>query len=337
MRRQLWLAVALVVSLSFNAGLLIGGWRSNGSRNQAEPDLGDYPSEFYTLCDRLQGDLQTLRARQAEATHDLADLMTCPAPDRAAIDRCLDRLTATDREIKRVVVETVLSQRELLPDSERKTFCDKVQRRLCESYADCAMGDGCASKTSPTHAEPTRNPCQKEAFMNRKTLYLSLAVALVLALGTPIVNACDGETKCDVERKCEKSETGVRCTITAKGETTADQVRECVRKCAGSADHAENVTVTFEDTEGGVVVVKTGALMRRPSRRFKPRPKAAPRQPKPARPAAPRLTPRRPPRARTARMAPKRPPITRTARTPPRAVVAPRPRQPTTPDRHSVT
>ena len=95
--------------------------------------------------------------------------------------------------------------------------------------------------------------------MNRKTLYLSLAAALVLALGTPIVNACDGETKCDVERKCEKSETGVRCTITAKGETTADQVRECVRKCAGSADHAENVTVTFEDIEGGVVVVKTGA------------------------------------------------------------------------------
>ena len=161
MRRQHWLAIALVVSLSFNAGLLIGGWRGDSSPDAAEPDLGHYPNEFFVLCDRLQGDLQTLRARQAEATHDLADLMTCPSPDRASIDRCLDRLTATDREIKRVVVETVLSQRELLPDSERKTFCDKVQRRLCESYADCAMGDGCASKASPTHAEPTKEPMPK--------------------------------------------------------------------------------------------------------------------------------------------------------------------------------
>lgn len=95
--------------------------------------------------------------------------------------------------------------------------------------------------------------------MNRKSLYLGLAVALVLALGTPIVNACTGDAACDVVRTCEKTDAGMRCTIIAKGETTADQVRECVRTCAGSAEHADNVTVTFEDVDGGVVVIKTGA------------------------------------------------------------------------------
>ncbi len=147
MKRQHWLAVALVISLSFNAGLLIGGWRSNNAAGSGEPDVGDYPVEFFTLCDRLQGDLQDLRADQAEATHELADLMTCPSPDRRAINRCLERLTTTDKAIKYAVVETVLSQREVLPDNERKTFCNHVQRRLCESFADCASSGGCASKT----------------------------------------------------------------------------------------------------------------------------------------------------------------------------------------------
>lgn len=95
--------------------------------------------------------------------------------------------------------------------------------------------------------------------MIRKTLFLVLAVALVLTLGTPIVNACDDDAKCNIERTCEKSKTGIRCTIIAKGETTADQVRECVRKCAGGAEHADNVTVTFEDIDGGIAVVKTGS------------------------------------------------------------------------------
>ncbi len=95
--------------------------------------------------------------------------------------------------------------------------------------------------------------------MIRKTLYLTLAVAFVLTLGTPIVNACGDDAKCDVDRTCEKSETGVRCTIIAKGETTADQVRECVRKCAGSAEHCDKVTVTFEDVDGGIAVVKTSS------------------------------------------------------------------------------
>ena len=161
MRRQHWLAVALVISLSFNAGLLIGGWRGNSSRNGAEPGIGDDPAEFFTLCDRLQGDLQTLRAHQAEATHDLADLMTCSSPDRAAIDSCLDRLTANDRAIKRAVVETILSQRELLADSDRKAFCDHVQKRLCASFTDCASSDGCALKALAAHQTPTKEPMPK--------------------------------------------------------------------------------------------------------------------------------------------------------------------------------
>lgn len=161
MKRHHWLAVALVISLAFNAGLLIGGWRSGGSAAEPGPDVATYPSEFFSLCDQLQDDVQALRVRQAEATHELADLMTCASPDRAAIDSCLDRLTATERAIKWAVVETVLSQRELLPENERTSFCNHVQRRLCESFADCASSDGCATRQPAEHQSPTPEPMPK--------------------------------------------------------------------------------------------------------------------------------------------------------------------------------
>ncbi len=161
MKRHHWLSVALVISLSFNAGLLIGGWRSRSSHHGSEPDVATYPTEFFTLCDRLQGDLQHLRADQAEATHELAGLMACPSPNRAAIDICLDRLTATDRAIKHAVVDTVLSQREVLPENERVTFCNHVQRRLCESFADCASSNGCAAKAPAAPQESKKEPMPK--------------------------------------------------------------------------------------------------------------------------------------------------------------------------------
>ena len=72
-----------------------------------------------------------------------------------------------------------------------------------------------------------------------------------------ICQGCDIGKSCDVERSCEKTDTGVRCTILAKGETTVDQVRECVRSCAGKHHSTEGVSVSFEEIDGGIAVVRS--------------------------------------------------------------------------------
>lgn len=93
--------------------------------------------------------------------------------------------------------------------------------------------------------------------MIRKTLYFTLAAVVVFGLGTAAAAACDGGAMCNVKRTVEKTETGIKCTIIAQGDTTAEQVRTCIRE--HKADHADNVTVGFEDVDGGIVVIQTGA------------------------------------------------------------------------------
>lgn len=93
--------------------------------------------------------------------------------------------------------------------------------------------------------------------MIRKSLYLCLAAAVIFAVGASVAAAADGCPTCNVKRTTEKTDTGIRCTIIAQGDTTAEQVRKCVR--ANHADEGDNVTVSFEDVDGGIVVVQTGA------------------------------------------------------------------------------
>lgn len=90
--------------------------------------------------------------------------------------------------------------------------------------------------------------------MNRRLVFLSLIVLLIAQLAPTSATACD--KSCDVERSCEKTDSGIRCTILAKGETTIDQVRKCVQSCASKHHSSEGVTVTFEEIEGGIAIIR---------------------------------------------------------------------------------
>ncbi len=141
------LLVALVASLAFNLGLV--GSRLVAARDHSAPaaaplDRDAYPPEFGALCDRLEGDVAALRSVQALHTRELADLMASASPDPAAIETCLDRLAATERQIKGAVVRTVLAQRAVLPAEQRQHFCNRVHDRLCTPYQGCASPTPCA-------------------------------------------------------------------------------------------------------------------------------------------------------------------------------------------------
>jgi hypothetical protein len=141
------LLLALVASLAFNFGLV--GSRLVAARDHSAPaataiDRDAYPPEFAALCDRLDADVAALRTVQAQHTRELADLMASASPDPAAIESCLDRLAATERQIKGAVVRTVLAQRDVLTAEQRRHFCNRVHDRLCTPYEGCASPTPCA-------------------------------------------------------------------------------------------------------------------------------------------------------------------------------------------------
>lgn len=93
--------------------------------------------------------------------------------------------------------------------------------------------------------------------MSRRFVVLSFALLLVVQLTPLSATACEKGTTCEVDRSCEKTETGVRCTIRAKGETSVASVRACVRSMAPKHLQMEGVKMSFEEIEGGIVVVST--------------------------------------------------------------------------------
>jgi len=93
--------------------------------------------------------------------------------------------------------------------------------------------------------------------MSRRFIVLSFTLLLILQLAPLSANACEKGATCEVDRSCENTETGVRCTIKAKGETTVASVRDCVRSMAPKHLEMEGVKLTFEEIEGGIVIVGT--------------------------------------------------------------------------------
>ena len=151
------LIVVLLVSVAFNVGFasqVALDWSRSRIETETSPDLGCYPSEFHHLCSQLQTELDALRNEQAEQTRQLAKLMTSTEPDVQAISQCLDQLSATERSIKGLVIDTVLAQRETLDPKERESFCSYIQNRLCAPWVDCRPNGGCAP-----HDEKPESDC----------------------------------------------------------------------------------------------------------------------------------------------------------------------------------
>ncbi len=150
--RQKKLIVVVLVSLAFNVGFasqVFLDWSRSRTRAETATDSSDvaemkcYPKEFHQLCNRLQAELEALRNKQAEQTRRLAQLMTSNTPDPVAISLCLDEISATERLIKGMVMDTVLAQRATLEPAELESFCSHIQTRLCAPWANCRPTGGC--------------------------------------------------------------------------------------------------------------------------------------------------------------------------------------------------
>ncbi len=87
------------------------------------------------------------------------------------------------------------------------------------------------------------------------TLMIVIVAVLALSLGAGPAMAC-GKAKCSEVSNCktEKTADGFRCTMMAKDESEVEALREMVRSCA---EHKakDDVYVSFEDIEGGVVMI----------------------------------------------------------------------------------
>lgn len=93
--------------------------------------------------------------------------------------------------------------------------------------------------------------------MNRNHKIISLAVLLSVALAPVWVGAGGSDATCNFDHKVEKTPDGVRCTFTAKDGTEAAKLQACVKKCGAGDCSSEGVTVTYEATDDGIVVIQT--------------------------------------------------------------------------------
>jgi len=135
------LAASLAFNLGFSGTLAINHLRSP-SRSARPENLceASYPESFNAECGRLTCELEPLRHRQARESRRLAELLAARTPDRDEITRCLDRLADTARSIQGLVVDTVITQKELLPEAERAEFCSRVHMSLCQPWGGCRTG-----------------------------------------------------------------------------------------------------------------------------------------------------------------------------------------------------
>lgn len=135
-----FLVLSLAVSAAFNIGLIGTSVYRNREATKNPTDCVSAhvtPNPQFKACaERLQIDLKQLRHRQAEETRRLAELIHARDPDQTEIDVSLDRLAAAGRAVHARVVETILEQRETLPEDQRAAFCNLVQRRLCDPWAE---------------------------------------------------------------------------------------------------------------------------------------------------------------------------------------------------------
>ena len=135
------LSLALAVSAAFNLGFIgTAAYRCYQPPKQATscvPASSELSPRIVELSARLDRELEPLRQQQAEHTHRLAELMAAERPNSEQIELCLDQLAATGRSVHGLVVDTVLAQREILPEDQRINFCNRVQRRLCDPWAGC--------------------------------------------------------------------------------------------------------------------------------------------------------------------------------------------------------
>jgi hypothetical protein len=93
--------------------------------------------------------------------------------------------------------------------------------------------------------------------MNRNHKIIGLAVLLSVALAPAWVGAGGSDATCNFDRKVEKTADGVRCTFTAKDGTDAAKLQACVKKCGMGDCAGEGVTVTYEATDDGIVIIQT--------------------------------------------------------------------------------
>jgi hypothetical protein len=93
--------------------------------------------------------------------------------------------------------------------------------------------------------------------MNRRYKFIGLALLLCVAFAPVLIAAGDSVVKCSFDREVEKTADGIRCTITAKDGTEAAELRDCVKKCGVGDSAGEGVTVTYEETDDGIVITQT--------------------------------------------------------------------------------
>ena len=93
--------------------------------------------------------------------------------------------------------------------------------------------------------------------MNRNYKIICLAVLVSVALAPVLVGAGESDATCSFDRKVEKTADGVRCTFTASDGTEAAELQACVKKCCAGDCAGEGVTVTYETTDDGIVIIQT--------------------------------------------------------------------------------
>ena len=172
-----WLWTALLVSLAFNAG--VGAVYAARAFRHPAGDVVEVgpaapsgpfgplhltPDQKERMAESQKRLLQKVEGLQASLTGEretLADLLSAPEPDRAAIKARLEKIAAIQRETQEFVIDSLLEEKRQVPASDQGLLNETIRSRVCPG---CCRGPGNAPGGCPRHGGPGgrgRGACQR--------------------------------------------------------------------------------------------------------------------------------------------------------------------------------
>ena len=122
---------------------------SDAQWRQVEPRLAEFLKSSQEVC----GEMARRRA-------EMIDLLACPQPDRQAIVAKQEEILTGQRRMQTLVIEQLLSEKEILTSQQQKELFDLLRRRSgCAGQGPMMMDLGAAGEAS---SRPCAGTCPSE-------------------------------------------------------------------------------------------------------------------------------------------------------------------------------
>ena len=108
---------------------------------------GEEVSRFQTLFSRNRDDLLHLRDQITQERQTLFSLLGNPQVDKVRIDRQIEKISALQAQMQKIVVSQIIDMKSCLPEEKQKRFLEAFRQRPgCGSFGQGPFGPGFGKK-----------------------------------------------------------------------------------------------------------------------------------------------------------------------------------------------